>query len=69
MGFYDLKVKCVIYKHEEKSLDDEIEFYNVVHKILVDRWNKNNTPLHCLAHALNPRYIQILFTELPFSLT
>ncbi|XP_057467262.1 uncharacterized protein LOC130796494 [Actinidia eriantha] len=50
------KVKCAIYKHEGKSLDDEIEFYNVVHKILVDRWNKNNTPLHCLAHALNPRY-------------
>lgn len=63
------KVKCAIYKHEGKSLDDEIEFYNVVHKILVDRWNKNNTPLHCLAHALNPRYIQILFTELPFPLT
>ncbi|GFS32012.1 hypothetical protein Acr_00g0020400 [Actinidia rufa] len=50
------KVKCAIYKYEGKSLDDEIEFYNVVHKILVDRWNKNNTPLHCLAHALNPRY-------------
>ncbi|GAV68740.1 LOW QUALITY PROTEIN: Dimer_Tnp_hAT domain-containing protein, partial [Cephalotus follicularis] len=25
-----------------------------VHEILIDRWNKNNTPLHCLAHALNP---------------
>ncbi|GFS29134.1 hypothetical protein Acr_00g0005490 [Actinidia rufa] len=21
-----------------------------------NRWNKNNTPLHCLAHSLNPRY-------------
>ncbi|KAG5528874.1 hypothetical protein RHGRI_029512 [Rhododendron griersonianum] len=50
------KVKCAIYKHEEKHLEDESEFYDVVHKILVDRWNKNNTPLHCLAHALNPRY-------------
>ncbi|GAV74083.1 LOW QUALITY PROTEIN: Dimer_Tnp_hAT domain-containing protein, partial [Cephalotus follicularis] len=27
-----------------------------VHSILVDRWNKNNTPLHCLAHTLNPNY-------------
>ncbi|GAV69776.1 LOW QUALITY PROTEIN: Dimer_Tnp_hAT domain-containing protein, partial [Cephalotus follicularis] len=27
-----------------------------VHEILIDRWNKNNTPLHCLAHALNPKY-------------
>ncbi|GAV72515.1 LOW QUALITY PROTEIN: Dimer_Tnp_hAT domain-containing protein, partial [Cephalotus follicularis] len=25
-----------------------------VHEILVDRWNKSNTPLHCLAHSLNP---------------
>ncbi|XP_058180057.1 uncharacterized protein LOC131298593 [Rhododendron vialii] len=32
------KVKCVIYKHEEKHLEDESEFYDVVHKILVDRY-------------------------------
>ena len=49
------KVKIVIYKHEGKRLEDESTFYNVVHQILVDRWNKNNTPLHCLAHSLNPR--------------
>ncbi|CAL5344431.1 unnamed protein product [Camellia sinensis] len=49
------KVKMVIYKHEGKRLEDESTFYNVVHQILVDRWNKNNTPLHCLAHSLNPR--------------
>lgn len=22
----------------------------------MDRWNKSNTPLHCLAHSLNPQY-------------
>ncbi|KAG6491142.1 hypothetical protein ZIOFF_052474 [Zingiber officinale] len=32
------------------------KFYDVVHNILVERWNKSNTPLHCLAHSLNPRY-------------
>ncbi|XP_042401119.1 uncharacterized protein LOC121991167 [Zingiber officinale] len=32
------------------------KFYEVVHNILVERWNKSNTPLHCLAHSLNPRY-------------
>ncbi|GAV71715.1 LOW QUALITY PROTEIN: hypothetical protein CFOL_v3_15205, partial [Cephalotus follicularis] len=26
-----------------------------VHEILIDSWNKNNTPLHCLVHALNPK--------------
>ncbi|CAL5383489.1 unnamed protein product [Camellia sinensis] len=50
------KVKMVICKHEGKRLEDESTFYNVVHQILVDRWNKNNTPLHCLAHSSNPRY-------------
>eukprot|EP00253_Pinus_taeda_P035840 PITA_35840 len=24
--------------------------------ILVSRWDKNCTPLHCLAHSLNPKY-------------
>ncbi|KAG6527898.1 hypothetical protein ZIOFF_010032 [Zingiber officinale] len=32
------------------------KFYEVVHNIPVERWNKSNTPLHCLAHSLNPRY-------------
>ncbi|XP_058210011.1 uncharacterized protein LOC131322634 [Rhododendron vialii] len=50
------KVKLAIYTHEYVQLDYESEFYNVIHKILMDRWNKNNTLLHCLAHALNPRY-------------
>ena len=28
----------------------------MVQKIIVDRWNSFNTPLHTLAHALNPRF-------------
>ncbi|KAI5351242.1 hypothetical protein L3X38_004133 [Prunus dulcis] len=31
-------------------------FFNVVHEILVDQWTKSSTPLHCLAHSLNPKY-------------
>ncbi|XP_028060997.1 uncharacterized protein LOC114264544 [Camellia sinensis] len=50
------KVKMSIYRHEGKRIDEESTFYNVVHQILVDRWNKNNTPLHCMAHSLNPKY-------------
>ncbi|XP_020242938.1 uncharacterized protein LOC109821157 [Asparagus officinalis] len=49
-------VNVVIYRHEGKIKNDPSSFYDVVHKILVDRWNKRNTPLHCLAHSLNPRY-------------
>ncbi|XP_030515905.2 uncharacterized protein LOC115729461 isoform X1 [Rhodamnia argentea] len=51
-----VKVKKAIYEQEVKRLDEESSFYEVVRTILVDRWTKNNTPLHCLAHALNPRY-------------
>ncbi|KAG6466858.1 hypothetical protein ZIOFF_075342 [Zingiber officinale] len=47
------KMRVAISKgaHSEDS-----KFYEVVHNILVERWNKSNTPLHCLAHSLNPRY-------------
>ncbi|KAG6476013.1 hypothetical protein ZIOFF_065248 [Zingiber officinale] len=47
------KMRVAISKgaHSEDS-----KFYEVVHNILVERWNKSNTPLHWLAHSLNPRY-------------
>ena len=42
-------------------------FYDVVYEILVARWIKNNTPLHCLAHSLNPKYdFKILIYDLSF---
>lgn len=49
-------VKKAIYNWEGKQDNEESTFYSVVHSILVDRWAKGNTPLHCLAHSLNPRY-------------
>ena len=51
------KVKMSIYKHEGLQPTDFSSFYDVVYNILIDRWNKNSTPLHCLAHSLNPRYL------------
>ncbi|PKU78650.1 hypothetical protein MA16_Dca014915 [Dendrobium catenatum] len=53
------KVKEIIYRHERKSNDEDSNFWSVVYTILEDRWSKSNTPLHCLAHSLNPRYIHI----------
>lgn len=50
-------VKAMIFQHESRSYEDESSFYRVVHEILQNRWNKSNTPLHCLAHSLNPRYV------------
>ena len=48
------KVKTVIYRHEGLEDDEYSSFFNVVYDILIDRWTKNCTPLHCLAHFLNP---------------
>ncbi|XLR51108.1 hypothetical protein S83_001780, partial [Arachis hypogaea] len=48
------KVRSVIYLYERKDEQESSSFYNVVHSILVQRWTKSSTPLHCLAHSLNP---------------
>ena len=49
------KVKTAIYRHEGKPDNARSIFYDVVHQVLVERWAKSNTPLHCLAYSLNPR--------------
>ncbi|XP_030931056.1 uncharacterized protein LOC115956933 [Quercus lobata] len=53
------KVKAVIYQHEGLEDDQYSSFWSVVYDILIDRWTKNCTPLHCLAHSLNPKYYSI----------
>ncbi|XP_077252498.1 uncharacterized protein LOC143891882 [Tasmannia lanceolata] len=50
------KVRTAIYRKEGKRKEEESKFFDVVHEILVARWNKSNTLLYCLAHSLNPRY-------------
>ncbi|XP_010444948.1 PREDICTED: uncharacterized protein LOC104727550 [Camelina sativa] len=50
------KVKAEIYKKEGLQGSEYSLFFDVVYDILVARWAKNNTPLHCLAHSLNPRF-------------
>ena len=51
------KVKMSIYKHEGLRPTEFSSFYDVVYNIFIDCWNKNSTPLHCLAHSLNQRYL------------
>ena len=48
-------VKKEIYRHKGKEDYEESPFYDVVHNIRIERWTKNCTPLHCLAHFLNPK--------------
>ena len=49
------KVKATIYQHEGLEDDEYSSFWSVVYDILIDRWTKSCTPLHCLTHSLNPK--------------
>ena len=49
------KVKAAIYRHKGLENDEYSLFFNVLYDILIDRWTKNCTPLHGLAHSLNPK--------------
>ena len=49
------KLKATIYRHEGLEDDEYSSFWSVVYDILIDQWTKNCTPLHCLAHSLNPK--------------
>ena len=49
------KMNATIYRHEGLEDDEYSSFWSVVYDILIDRWTKNCTPLHCLAHSLNPK--------------
>ena len=48
-------VKKVIFRKERKELEDDSVFWNYVQSIFTSRWSKSNTPLHCMAHSLNPK--------------
>ncbi|XP_058759672.1 uncharacterized protein LOC131632983 [Vicia villosa] len=52
-------VREIIYRHEgieTTETSNVCPFYDVVYTILNSRWGKSCTPLHCLAHSMNPRY-------------
>ena len=45
-----LENECPEYGTSTESL------WSTIQDILIARWGKNCTPLHCLAHSLNPRF-------------
>ncbi|XP_048550057.1 uncharacterized protein LOC125529674 [Triticum urartu] len=49
------KVKEVIYRKEGLEPHEESPFFSAVNDVLIFRWTKSSTPLHCLAHSLNPK--------------
>ncbi len=42
--------ECPEYGTSAKNL------WSTIQDILIAKWDKNCTPLHCLAHSLNPRF-------------
>ncbi|KAK8340955.1 hypothetical protein V6Z11_A08G136000 [Gossypium hirsutum] len=48
-------VKISIYRYERKKGEEKSIFNEVAYDILIEQWTKSNTPLHCMAHSLNPR--------------
>ena len=45
-----LQSECLEYETSSEAL------FTTIQDILVSRWDKNCTPLDCLAHSLNPKY-------------
>ncbi|KAK6777737.1 hypothetical protein RDI58_024455 [Solanum bulbocastanum] len=43
------KIKKVIFEHEEENLIFGSNLFDTIYDILVVRWNKSNTALHCMA--------------------
>eukprot|EP00253_Pinus_taeda_P001938 PITA_01938 len=50
------KTMEIILQESPQLLFVDDHFAGLVKKIIVDRWNNFNTPLHTLAHALNPKF-------------
>jgi hypothetical protein len=50
-------MKTIVLEHECPEYGTTGEtLFTTIQDILINRWDKNCTPLHCLAHSLNPKY-------------
>ena len=52
-------MKTIVLANDYEGLEDGTSaesLWSTIKDILISRWDKNCTPLHCLAHSLNPRF-------------
>jgi hypothetical protein len=50
-------MRTIILQNESLEYGTPAEiFFTTIQGILISKWNKNCTHLHCLAHSLNPKY-------------
>jgi hypothetical protein len=50
-------MKTIVMENESSAYGTSSEsLWSTIHDILLSRWDKYCTPLHCLAHSLNPKF-------------
>jgi hypothetical protein len=50
-------MKTIVMENESPEYGTSTKsLWSTVHDILLSRWDKNCTPLHCLVHSLNPKF-------------
>ncbi|KAK1298453.1 hypothetical protein QJS10_CPB14g00090 [Acorus calamus] len=59
---YD-NMENMIVEIRDNLREAEFDIHSNVDKIVHNRWNKVDTPLHCLAHALTPKYYDEEFLQ------
>ncbi|XP_016647083.1 PREDICTED: uncharacterized protein LOC107880321 [Prunus mume] len=61
------KVKAAIYRKEHKQLHEQSDFFDVVYQIILERWTKSSTPLHCfiVQNGCKRILVVLLHTKMP----
>ena len=50
-------MRTIVIENECPEYETSAEnLWSTLQDILISRWEKNCTPLHCLAHSLNPKF-------------
>ena len=50
-------MRTIVMENECRENETSVKnVWSTIQDILISRWDKNCTPLHCLAHSLNPKF-------------
>ncbi|CAN6707289.1 unnamed protein product [Malus baccata var. baccata] len=53
------KVKAAIYRNERKALHEKKQLFDMVYRILLERWTKSSTPLHYPSQVAPHRDVEL----------
>ena len=50
-------MRTIVMENEFDEYETSVgNSWSTIQDILISRWDKNCTPLHCLAHSMNPKF-------------